>query len=291
MIIRLGKFEATIFCALIVLFSFIGAVKYESSTTPAVMHTQSVSLPVIMYHHMTETKSKTGKYTVLTHEFESDLEFLKDKGYKTVTVSDLIDFVEHGKALPEKPVMLTFDDGFESFYTLAFPLLKRNNEKAVVSVIGSVTEKYSEIDDHNINYSNLTFKEITELSESGYAEIQNHSYNMHNNASGKRKGMSKMKNESENDYALALKNDLEKMQKILRDNCNIEPTAVVFPYGAYSKESLNIVKSCGFKCTMLCEERVNTITRGNAECLYGLGRYNRESGISSEEFFKDILEF
>ncbi len=290
MIIRLSKFEATLFCALIIFVSFIGAVRYESKSTSAVMQTQSVTLPVIMYHHITEKESKAGKYTVLTVEFEGDLEFIKREGYTTVTVGDLIDFVKRGKSLPDKPIMITFDDGFESFYSLAFPILKKYDMKAVVSVIGSVTEKYSKINDHNINYSNLTFDEITELSKSGLVEIQNHSYDMHSNASGKRKGMSKKKGETAESYRHALTSDLEAFNKTLWDNCKIKPTAVVFPYGAYSKQTLNIVKDCGFECTMLCEERINSLIQGNAESLYGLGRYNRISGITSDNFFKKILK-
>ncbi len=290
MIIRLGKFEVTIFCALIIFFSFIGAISYENKSTATISQAQSVKLPIVMYHHITEDESKTGKYTVLAEELESDLEYILSKGYTAVTVQDLIDFVNHGKSLPEKPIMITFDDGFESFYCLAFPLLKAHSVKAVVSVIGSITEKYSKINDHNINYSNLTFDEIKELNENGLVEIQNHSYDMHHNHPNGRKGMSKKKNEAEEDYALVLKNDLDKMQEIMWNNCKIKPTAVVYPYGAYSENTLEAVKNCGFECTMLCEERINLITKGNTECLYNLGRYNRPSGVSTEVFFENILE-
>ena len=290
MIIRLGKFEATIFCSLIIFVSFIGAISYENKSTATIAQTQSVKLPIIMYHHITEDENKAGKYTVTTDEFENDLENIVSKGYTAVTVQELIDYVKHGKSLPEKPIMITFDDGFESFYYLAFPLLKEHNMKSVVSVIGSVTEKYSKINDHNINYSNLTFDEINELKSSALVEIQNHSYDMHNNSTDKRKGISKLKNETNKEYSYNLNNDLNKMQEILWNNCEIKPTAVAYPYGAYSKDTLEIVKSCGFECTMLCEERINLITQGNTESLYNLGRYNRPSGVSTEVFFKNILE-
>ena len=290
MIIRLGKFEATIFCALIIFISFIVAINYENNITATIAQTQNVKLPIIMYHHITEDENKTGKYTVLTEEFERDLEYISSKGYTPVTVQDLIDFVNQGKALPEKPIMITFDDGFESFYYLAFPLLKTHNMKSVISVIGSITEEYSKINDHNINYSNLTFDEIKKLKSSGIVEIQNHSYDMHHNGTDERKGISKLKNETNEEYALALKNDLNKMQKIMWNNCGIKPTAIAYPYGAYSKSTLEIVKSCDFECTMLCEERINLITQGNTESLYNLGRYNRPSGVSTEVFFENILE-
>ncbi len=285
LIIHLSKFEAVITVAIIITVSFIFAVNSENKTEQVNADAESIYLPIVMYHHVTESQSKAGKYTVLKSELTSDLEYLKSNGYSTVTVADLINYVDGKSNLPEKPIMITFDDGFESFYTLVFPLLKQYNMKAVVSVIGSVTEKYSKIDDHNINYSNLDWNEIRELHKSGFVEIQNHSFDMHKSDTAGRKGISKIKNESLKDYKTALTADLNTLQKLFEENCGFTPDAVAYPYGAYSKSTLDIVKSCGFRCTLLCEERTNKITVGNENSLYNLGRYNRESGIKTEDFF------
>ena len=66
-------------------------------------------------------------------QFESDLKYLKENGYHTVVVQDLIDYVEKGVPLPEKPVMLTFDDGYYNNYYYAFPLLEEYDAKIVIS--------------------------------------------------------------------------------------------------------------------------------------------------------------
>ena len=290
LIIRFSRFEAVIICTLMVTVSFIFALSFETKTATASAKAQTVELPVIMYHHITENPSKTGKYTVHREELEADLEYLKKHGYEPVTVAELISFVDGNGTLPSKPIMITFDDGFESFYEIAFPVFKRYNMKSVISVIGSVTEKYSRINDHNINYSNLSFDEISELNSSGIVEIQNHSYNMHKSDSKSRKGLSKQKSETRQQYKEALKTDLMKLQSILKENCGITPVAVAYPYGAYSKDTLEVIKECGFRCTLLCEERINIITSGNSDSLYNLGRYNRESGISTVDFFKDKLK-
>lgn len=290
MIIRFGKFEATVICILLITVTFIFAVSTERNAVEAsTQQYESVEVPVIMYHHITESRNKTGKYTVHTEELMKDLDFLQKRGYTTVTVADLIAFVNGEKALPEKPVMITFDDGFESFYCLAYPLLKERKMKSVVSVIGKVTERYSEIEDHNINYSNMTFGQINELIREGLVEIQNHSYDMHFSEEGKRKGLSKMSNESDEEYKKKISEDLLTLQKILKLNCGITPICVVYPYGAYSKDTLEAVKKLGFKSTMVCEERINTIVKGDENSLFNLGRYNRPSGITSEEFFLKAL--
>lgn len=288
MIIRLSKFEAVIAVALIVAVSFIFAVNSENKVSVVSAENESTFLPIVMYHHVTENQSKAGKYTVLKSELTADFEYLKNNGYNTVTVADLINYTDGEDNLPEKPIMITFDDGFESFYTLVYPLLKEYNMKAVVSVIGSVTEKYSKIDDHNTNYSNLNWNEIKELHESGLVEVQNHSFDMHKSDNGGRKGLSKMKGESSKDYKKALTADLTALQRLFEENCGFTPEAVAYPYGAYSKSTLDIVKSCGFRCTLLCEERINKITVGDKISLYNLGRYNRESGVKTEEFFAKL---
>ncbi len=285
MIIRPGKFEAVILSGILICISFIFALRAENNAAPASSIKESVELPIIMYHHITESPEKAGRYTVLTSEFISDIQLLQNKGYTAVTVKELINYVNGNSPLPEKPIMITFDDGFESFATLAYPVLKKNNLKSVVSVIGSVTERYSQIDDHNTNYSNLNFDKINELLSEGITEIQNHSYDMHKSQKGQRKGISRLPSETEEQYKEALSEDLLTVQKILKLKCGITPDCVVLPFGAYSSETLGIIKKLGFKSTMLCEERVNTIIRNEPDTLFSLGRYNRESGITSEEFF------
>ena len=289
MIIRLSKFEAVIALSLVVLLSFAFALKSEDKSVTASTAAETAVLPVLMYHNITKNSARAGRYTVTEDEFITDLEYIRDKGYTAVTVSELEAFVNGNASLPEKPIMITFDDGFESFYVIAYPLLRQYGMKAVVSVIGSVTEKYSSIDDHNISYSNLTWQEIIEMRESGCVEFQNHSYNMHNNQNGQRKGISKLKGESESEYKAALTADLYKSQELFYTNCGFRPAAVAYPYGAKSKSTLSIIKECGFICTLGCEEKTNTVTVGDSECLFNLGRYNRASGIATAEFFEKII--
>lgn len=288
MIIRLSKFEAAIVLSVILALSFISAVSSEDKTLTASTDNRTRLLPIIMYHHITVNEAKAGDYTVTEQEFISDLQYIKDNGYTTVTIEDISNYVNGKSDLPDKPIMITFDDGFESFYSIAYPILKENNMRAVVSVIGSVTEKYSAINDHNISYSNMTWSEINEMRQSGLIEFQNHSYNMHSCKSGERKGISQLQGESDSQYRKSLTEDLYKTQKLFEENCGFKPTAIAYPYGAYSKNTLKIVKECGFTCTLVCEERINKITIGDSDCLFSLGRYNRPSGISTEDFFKKL---
>ena len=111
---------------------------------------------------------------------------------------------------------------------------------------------------------------------------------MHNLNKVGRKGMARKSGESPVDYENALASDLTRMQELLESRSNIKATAVAYPFGSYSNHTLDIVKKLGFRASLVCEERVNKITRSNSDCLYNLGRYNRPSGKSTESFFEKL---
>ena len=287
MIIRIRKIHILILAVAIISVSLLFALKSE----PIVKISSSqneIKLPVVMYHHITQKSSRAGKYVVLDTELANDIDYLKKCGYRCVTVSELIDFVEGKISLDKKIVMITFDDGFESVYKLAWPILKEKEMKAVVSPVGAFTETYSQNGDKNVNYAYMSWDELKELDESEEFEVQNHTYNMHFSQKGSRKGLSRMNGESDEAYTEALKNDLTKMQDELKKHSSITTTAVVYPYGVYSNSTLEIIKDLNYKCSMVCEERINIIRPGEKDCLYNLGRFNRPSGISSEKFFERL---
>ena len=82
--------------------------------------------------------------------------------------------------------------------------------------------------------------------------------------------------------------DTEQTQTLITDAGLPAPTCYTYPFGACSKESETLLKSMGFRCTLGCEERVNTVTR-NPDCLFELGRFNRPAGQSTERFLHRAL--
>ena len=102
---------------------------------------EEVLLPVLMYHEV--RYDDLGKDAILPEEMESDLLYLQREGYTTVLMEDVIAFVYAGESLPEKPILLTFDDGYESSYRRLFPLLEQYGAKAVINVIGKSADEFS----------------------------------------------------------------------------------------------------------------------------------------------------
>lgn len=269
-----------IVCVLVLISASFGFVEVSSRV-------EGVSLPIVMYHQLTKSESKSGKYVLTVEQFEKDLKHLKNNGYQTVTVKQLIDFSEGKINLPEKAVLLTFDDGNETLYEYAKPLLEQYGFTAVGFVVGALADRYTELDDHNLNYSNLNWQEIKELSEGNIIEIQSHSYDLHKNTAN-RSGAKKKKSETIEQYREFLSADAAKMKMKMVEHTGNAPVAFAYPFGSFSSESKDILKSCGIKAIFTCEERVNIIKKAEPECLFGLGRYNRPSGISSESFFEKM---
>ncbi len=256
-------------------FCFVSALGEQSA----------VRLPVVMYHQITTDKSKSGKYVLTLEQFEKDLIYLKEKGYTSISLNQLFDYANGLSDLPEKPFMITFDDGCETVYSYALSLLEKYGFNAVCFAIGSVTDKYSNINDHNLNYSNLTWDEIKELCNGGIIDIQSHTYDLHSNNNG-RDGIKKKKDETFEQYSEFLGADASKMKEKMIEFTGKAPVAIAYPFGSFSKESKEILKNCGMKAAFTCEEKVNIIKKAESEWLFGLGRYNRPEGISSESFFK-----
>lgn len=285
MVFKVKKIYVFVLVASLLLVSGIVAVPHSSIETSAQAKKE---LPVVMYHQITKSISRAGNYTITLNQLENDLKYLKEKGYETIDTAQLLAHVKSGAALPEKPIMLTFDDGYETVYSYLLPLLEKYDMCAVASVVGSFTDMYTEADDHNLSYSYMNWDEIIELSAGDRIEIQNHSYDLHKTDSHGRKGAQKVSSETVQEYSAFMNEDVGKMQALLTEKTGKKPTAFTYPFGSYSKESKQVLKAMGFEAAFVCEARINLIDCENTEWLYRIGRYNRPHGIASAQFFEKM---
>ena len=287
--IKLKRLLVPLICIALIITTF-GLVRVavpNGIKMASVTSSNGVFVPIIMYHSVSKDKAKLCKFIVSPNELEADMQYLQKNGYTAIFVKDLVSYVYDDVPLPEKPVILSFDDGYYNNMMYVLPLLKKYNMKAVISVIGSSTEKFSQTSDSGKWYSYFTWDDISELSQSGYIEIGNHTYNMHDN--GYRRGCCKKWGESDDAYAKALDDDILKLQNMLSEKSGVTPITFTYPYGFVCDESIPLLKKMGFKATMTCYERPNYITK-DPDVLFGLDRYNRPSGISTEKFMSKILD-
>ena len=261
------KHIISIFLAVVILI--IAVVVAGNAVFTTIEVEETVKVPILMYHIILKN-SNGNKYTVSPSQFEDDLKFISDNGYTTVFMQDLIDYVYYGKELPKNPIVLTFDDGYYNNYHYIYPLLEKYNAKAVISVVGSYTDTYTQNGDINPNYAYLSWEYLKKIAESGYFEIQNHTYNLHSCGKG-RNGCKKNYNESDEEYAKMLYDDLNKLQTECTENLGKAPTTFTYPFGIVSKESFDVIKELGFMASLSCEEGINEIKR-DPESLYMLKR-------------------
>lgn len=280
----LGAALVAVFCIVELTFPFSKA--SPVGTTPQTASGENgIRLPVAMYHHILTKESRLNDYTISPAEFERDLQYIQACGYTPISAQELLDWAENGTALPEKPMMITFDDGYESFHEYAYPLLQKYQMKAIVSIIGKHTDTFSESQDYkSINWSHLTWEQCREMQASGLVEVENHTYNLHDNISGKRYGIRIQKGESEAEYQLAIEKDVGTLSQELQRELGTVPIVFAYPFGALCKESKPVLENLGFKIILTCEEKVNVLTEGNDGPLV-LRRFNRAHHYGTEEFY------
>lgn len=247
---------------------------------------QGTPLPVIMYHSLLRDPAMAGPYVLSPDDFEADILYLQQHGYETVSLRQAVDYVLSGGSLPEKPVLLTLDDGFLNNLSYLPDILERTGACVLVSVVGQYTELFSDHPDPNPSYAYLSWDEIAALTATGKVEIGNHSWGFH--ALSPRRGAMRLPGETDAQYRAALINDAARLQNALNERCGLSPQVYTYPYGQISEGADTLLREMGFAATLSCYELITTLTPGRPDCLYSIGRFNRPSGISSADFFTDI---
>lgn len=271
--------------AIVLIYNLIDTSTFEVAVNKQL--TNNIELPIIMYHSFLKDESSHGKFVISPTQFEDDIKYILEKGYEPIFVKDLIEYVNGKKQLPEKPVMITIDDGYYNNYLYAFPILKKYNAKAVISPIVKYCEIYSEHDENNAYYSHITWEQGREMLDSGLIEFQNHTYNLHS-ITNERKGIKKLKSESKDAYEKFLYADLYTAHNLIKENFGYEPIAIAYPFGLYSNEAGKVIEQLGYTVSFSSTEGINNISP--TASLHMLKRYNRPHGKSAEDFFVNILE-
>ena len=140
--------------------------------SPAALSADEIStqVPILMYHHLSE--NVTNSEMVSPEQFEAQIRALSEAGYTGVSFDELQAYVLRGEPLPDKLVVITFDDGYRSNYTLAYPILQKYGMKATIFLIaGDVGKPHK-----------LTRAQLTELVQSGLVSIQSHGWSHRNMA-------------------------------------------------------------------------------------------------------------
>lgn len=228
----------------------------EPPAEPEAEPVRNHTLYILMYHHLVPEGQDCNTWTVTDARFREDLQWLADHGYTTVLPSELA----AGDPLPERAVMLTLDDGYESNYWLAFPLLKEFQAKAAVALITG------HIDSGDLYY--LSWAQCREMAQSGLVEFGSHTHAAHDTPYG---GIRRGPEETREDYEARVLPDLQTSIDLIAEHLDAAPRYFAYPLGItepWAKEFL----AEHFRVTVTTHHGSADLSKG----LYRMDRYTVE---------------
>lgn len=251
----------------------------------------SMQVPILMYHHLSE--DVTNSEMVSPEQFEAQIRALSEAGYTGVSFDELQAYVLRGEPLPEKPVVITFDDGYRSNYTLAYPILQKYNMKAAIFVIGvSFGKDHYKDTDYAIT-PHFGAAEAAEMAASGLVSIQSHTYDMHQwlpyeTGSAVRENILPLPGEGEEAYVQALTEDFTRSRAQLESATGQPVDVLAYPAGQYSTLAQVTLQSLGVHVTLSTNPGVNTVVKGLPQTLYAMLRFGITEDVSPEALLNMI---
>jgi poly-beta-1,6-N-acetyl-D-glucosamine N-deacetylase len=256
------------------IFLFIVLLLLNASANAAIPFASVQTFDVYSYHDVKDNVDgdmEQETTTISTKNLARHFAWLQAHGYHPVSLNDLLDAKLGKKLLPSKPVLLTFDDGYESVYSRVYPLLKLYKYPAVSALVGSWLEV---ADGQTVQYGDekvprehfLSAQQIKEMADSGLVEFVSHSYDLHRGILANPQG-NKMPAavtlqfdaatktyESRETYRNRIKQDLLKNNVLIQKITGKAPKAMVWPYGAYNATAIEVANELGMPITLTLSE-------------------------------------
>lgn len=244
----------------------------------------SAELLVLSYHEASHVVGRDKGFkamTLETSELAAQFSWLKEHGYVSVDVDDLLAAQRGERPLPEKAVLLSFDDGYRGMYEQVFPLLRAFDYRAVLAVVGSWLETPA---DKAVMYGTelvsrdyfLSWQQIREMVNAGYVEVASHSYDLHHGVLANPQGNTQPaavtaiydattgRYEGEQQYRQRIRRDLQRNSDLIARRTGQRPRVMVWPYGAYNHVTIDIARDVGMPVTMSLEDdkvAINDLSR------------------------------
>ncbi|WP_201321742.1 polysaccharide deacetylase family protein [Pseudanabaena sp. lw0831] len=187
---------------------------------------RAAKIPIVMYHDITAVKDVD--WDVTPEDLEKHFQMIQEGGYTPITMDRMVNHLRTGAQLPEKPVLLTFDDNYVGQYKYAFPLLKKYNYPAVWSVhtrfVGTAGQK-----------PKATWDQLREMQKSGLITVASHTVNHLN-----------LKDLSEKD----IEKEVTESKKVLEKELGIPIDYFTYPEGDFTDRARDKIKKAGYKAAL-----------------------------------------
>ena len=231
----------------------------------------------LTYHDIPEAEMVSDD--ISQSQFVKQLEFFKTHGFTFVSPQDLLAAAQGHATLPNKALLLTFDDAYESFYTFVYPVLRLYNIPAVLSVVTSW------IDNPQASIYRtkklMSWEQLREVGASRLVTIASHTHAQHKyiqaNPAGNVEPASEtfryfpeaQRYETEAEFRTRVRTDLAKSIEMLQSKVGGNPYILTWPYGAYNELGLQEAASLGFKIVLTLQAGLGQVRDlGRVKRLY-----------------------
>ncbi|WP_405761607.1 polysaccharide deacetylase family protein [Anaerovibrio slackiae] len=196
--------------------------KQEAAAMPVAQVTVQDDPRTVMVLNYHKVVDEHMSLSVPLADFEQHMKWLKEYGYTSITPEELYEFIVNGSELPEKPVLITFDDGYKDNYTNAYPIMKKYGFKGTIFVVTGFLGVYG-------NY--MTWEQAKELADNGFS-IESHTYS--------HKSMTEASDEE-------ISKELTKSRDTIKNKLGIEADFMAYPTGTYNLHIAELVQKAGYK--------------------------------------------
>jgi biofilm PGA synthesis lipoprotein PgaB len=268
----------------------LAALALASAAWPGQAQPQPVpnELLVLSYHDIRDEVASKGDpdgFAISTQNFAAHLDWLAGHGYNPVSLSQVVEASAGGRPLPERAVLLTFDDGLRSVYDKVYPLLRAYGYPALIALI---TDYVDMAEGRSIDYGYrqfgrddfLTWAQVEEMHRSGLIEVASHTNDLHRGVLSNPQGNmtpavttriydpASGRYEDEATYKARIRQDLVRSVELIERHTGARPQAIVWPYARYNSVANAIADELGMRASFDLEGRSTVIGAD----LHGLAR-------------------
>ncbi len=224
-------------------------------------------VPILTYHNLGEQAK--GRLVLAAASFREQMRYLKTNGYRVVSLPDFIEFSRLNRQLPQRAVVLTFDDGYRAFKDHAYPVLKE---------LGFTATLFIYTDWVGAGRGSLSWADLRELAAAGM-DIQAHSKT--------HADLRRAQGETEAQYARRMQAELEQPQDLFNRNLGRRSQILAYPYGRWEEGLLPKVKDYGYIAAFSVRRQ------GNASFVRPLAGHRSQiySEMTLDDFVKNLNVF
>lgn len=236
-------------------------------------------VPILMYHDLEGDALSAA-------QFEEQLAALAGAGYTAVGFEDLRAYVERGVELPDRSVVITFDDGYLSNMLYGLPLLEKYDMEATIFVIGCSVGKDTYKDTGVAMRPHFSLEQAKEMMDTGRVTIGSHGWDIHE-VEGRdpepiRRGILRREDETEEEYMDFLRQDIQRENELLRPILGKDVDLLAYPYGLHDTLSEMLLQEAGVYATVTTFPGENVIIKGLPQSLLSMSRYDIGPAVTGE---------